>query len=109
MFLEKLVLIAGVCAAGAAAESLTPVWIELGPAKQVLARVVVRSGSDCPVLDADGKPLAMRLRLPVPPNFEPACEALVSEGTQQRCRRAGIALQGGEAAVACAHPNTRYH
>ena len=83
MFLEKLVLIAGVCAAGAAAESLTPVWIELGPAKQVLARVVVRSGSDCPVLDADGKPLAMRLRLPVPPNFEPACEALVSEGTRK--------------------------
>lgn len=83
MIFKRLILIAAVCAAGAGAESLTPVWIELGPAKQVLARVVVRSGTNCPILRADGKPLAMQLRLPVPANFEPACEALVPDGTHK--------------------------
>lgn len=76
-------LAASAFAAVSMAESLTPVWVELGPAKQVLARVVIRSGSACPALEADGKPLAMKLRSPVPENFEPACEALVPANTRK--------------------------
>jgi hypothetical protein len=70
-------------AAVSIAQPLTPVWVELGPAKQVLARVVIRSGSECPALLADGRPLAMKLRSPVPANFEPACEAIIPANTRK--------------------------
>ena len=83
MSFRRLILLASAFAAVLMAEPLTPVWVELGPAKQVLARVVIRAGSECPTLEADGKPLAMNLRSPVPENFEPACEAVVSTNTRK--------------------------
>ena len=83
MFSKRVLLLASVCAAVSTAESLTPVWVELGPAKQVLARVVIRTGSECPALEADGRPLAMKVRSPVPANFEPACEVVIPEGTHK--------------------------
>ncbi|HTU48151.1 MAG TPA: metallophosphoesterase [Bryobacteraceae bacterium] len=58
---------------------LTPVWIELGPNGQVLARVVVDSAADCPVLEADGKPITMTLRAGAPAGFQPACEAAIPQ------------------------------
>jgi len=83
MSFERIILLVSAFAAVSIAEPLTPVWVELGPAKQVLARVVIRSGSKCPALEADGKPLAMKLRSPVPENFEPACEAVVPANTRK--------------------------
>jgi Calcineurin-like phosphoesterase len=64
------------------ASLLTPVWIELGPNNQVLARVVVDSPNGCPSIDADGKPLAMTLRSGMPSGFEPACEAVIPARTR---------------------------
>ena len=64
------------------ARSLTPAWIELGPDGQTLARIVVETGDTCPALSADGQPLAMRRREPVPEGFEPACEAVVPPATR---------------------------
>jgi hypothetical protein len=69
--------------AAAAAQTLTPVWIELGPEGRTLARVVVETASSCPSLQADGKVLPMTPRLPVPDGFRQACEALVPASTRK--------------------------
>ncbi|MGD1071538.1 MAG: metallophosphoesterase [Bryobacteraceae bacterium] len=66
----------------AGARNLTPAWIELGPDGQTLARIVVEAGDTCPALSADGSPLAMQRREPVPEGFEPACEAVVPAATR---------------------------
>src|ERR1700761_6909135 len=62
---------------------LTPVWVELGPEGQVIARVVVDSASDCPTLQANGKSIAMTLRNGAPEGFRPACEAVVPRNTRR--------------------------
>lgn len=67
----------------AQARLLTPVWVELGPDAEVLARVVVDSAADCPALEADGKPLAMALRGGAPVDFQPACEAAIPPNTRR--------------------------
>ncbi|MBV9761097.1 MAG: metallophosphoesterase [Acidobacteriaceae bacterium] len=54
---------------------LTPVWVELAPDGQALARTIVDSEQDCPVLQADGAALAMTVRAGAPAEFKPACEA----------------------------------
>ena len=69
-------------AASLGAKVLTPVWIELGPESAVLARAVVDLAEDCPTLKADGKPLHMAVREPVPENFKPACEASIPAHTR---------------------------
>src|ERR1700685_4470831 len=60
---------------------LTPVWVELGPTGQVLARVVVDSAADCPALEADGTLVAMTVRGGMPAGFLPACEAVIPQNT----------------------------
>ena len=56
--------------------------MELGEGGQAIARVVVNRVADCPSVEADGKPLAMTPRSPVPRGFRPACEAVIPAGTQ---------------------------
>jgi Calcineurin-like phosphoesterase len=73
----RLIFCCAVIASLARAGVLTPVWVELGPDGQALARVVVDSEADCPSLEADGKPLAMKVRDGLPSDFKPACEATV--------------------------------
>ncbi len=69
-------------AALASAQTLTPVWLELGPDGSALARTVIEPASHCPELRADGKPLAMQIRQPVPDGFKPACQAVIPTGTR---------------------------
>jgi calcineurin-like phosphoesterase family protein len=64
------------------AQTLTPVWIELGPDGSALARVVVEPGTECPSLAADSIPLTMKVRQPIPEGLKPACEATVPVGTR---------------------------
>lgn len=56
------------------AQTLTPVWVELGPDGAAIARVVVNSPADCPSVQIDGATQRMTLRQPMPPGFRPACE-----------------------------------
>ncbi len=78
----RLVFYCCLLARVAAAQTLTPVWVELGPDGGALARVVVETSSRCPELRADGQPLAMRMREPVPVGFMPACEAPIPARTR---------------------------
>jgi hypothetical protein len=55
------------------AQMLTPVWTEVGE-HGTLARVVVNSANDCPVVTVDGAGSRMTPRLPVPNGLSPACE-----------------------------------
>lgn len=80
-FLLGCVLMASLARAGV----LTPIWIELGPDGQALARAIVDSAPDCPVLEADGGALPMSLRPGVPDGFKPACEAAIPR-TAKRLR-----------------------
>ncbi len=64
------------------AQTLTPVWLELGPKGAVLARVVVEARAKCPTLEANRKPLGMTLRQPLPAGLKPLCEALIPAGTR---------------------------
>jgi len=66
----------------AGARNLTPAWVELGPDGRNVARIVVEAGDSCPSLTADGRPLAMQRRAPVPDQFQPACEAVIPVNTQ---------------------------
>jgi hypothetical protein len=77
-FLALLLLLA----ASGAAQTLTPVWIELGANGQNLARVIVESVRDCPSLTADKKALPMSARTPIPEGFKPECEAQIPADTQ---------------------------
>ena len=72
-----------VCRFTAAVQTLTPVWIEAGPNKSVLARVVIEEQSECPSISI-GKtaPVAMRVRQPVPKHFRPICEFEIPSGTR---------------------------
>lgn len=63
----------------AQARLLTPVWIELGPNGQILARAVVDSAADCPSLNADGRSISMTVRGGAPAGFQPACEAAIPQ------------------------------
>lgn len=67
----------------ARAAVLTPVWIELAPDEQVLARVVVDAAGDCPALEADGTALPMAVRGGAPPGFKPACEAAIPQNAKR--------------------------
>ena len=58
-------------------EMLTPVWIELGGAAYVLARVIVNTPKDCPVVEIAGSMHPMELRTPVPIGFKPLCELVI--------------------------------
>ena len=78
----KIFVFISLFAACLQANVLTPVWIELGPDGARLARVIVDTPNECPVLKADGKPLRTALRTPVPDGFKPACEAKLPEGTK---------------------------
>lgn len=77
----RLIFCCAVIASLARAALLTPVWVELGADGQVLARVVVDSAADCPLLETDGKPLPMSARAGAPDQFKPACEATVPPNT----------------------------
>src|SRR5438128_1243399 len=69
---------------------LTPVWVETGPNHQVLARVVIQDGSECPLIAIDNAaPMSMHMRKPVPKHFQPACEFHIPAGT----KRAAVGLQ----------------
>jgi len=77
----------------ASAQTLTPVWVELGPEGSVLARTVIEPAHQCPDLRADGKSLPMQIRQPIPDGLKPACEALIPAGTRSlRWRRQNIRL-----------------
>jgi hypothetical protein len=58
---------------GLSAQTLTPVWTEVGEHGAV-ARVVVNSANDCPSINVGGTARRMTLRLPVPDGLRPACE-----------------------------------
>ncbi len=78
----KILFCCCVFVAAACAQTLTPVWLELGPAGAVLARVVVEARTPCPALEANRKPLAMTLRQPLPAGLKPVCETLIPAGTR---------------------------
>jgi predicted phosphodiesterase len=67
---------------GAKAETLTPVWVELGPEDSVLARVVVSDEQSCPAITVDGVSRPMTVRWPIPVNFRPACEFTIPAGAK---------------------------
>lgn len=73
VFVAILACAAQLCAA----QTLTPVWVELGPNGSAIARVVVNSESDCPSIQIDGANHRMALRQPMPPGFRPACELAI--------------------------------
>ena len=56
------------------AQTLTPVWVELGGRGQAISRVIVNAPGDCPSVQISGESHAMRPRLPVPDGFKPVCE-----------------------------------
>ena len=56
------------------AQTLTPVWVELGDGGQAIARVVVNSPRDCPAIKIDDAEMKMTPRQPVPDGLRPACE-----------------------------------
>lgn len=56
-----------------AAQTLTPVWAEVGE-HGTIARVVVNSRGDCPSVTVDGTARQMSVRLPIPDGLRPACE-----------------------------------
>ena len=67
-----------------AAQKLTPVWVEAGRNKLVLARVVVERGSECPSISiGNAAPVAMHLRQPAPKHFQPICEFEIPPGTKR--------------------------
>jgi hypothetical protein len=55
------------------AQTLTPVWTEIGDSGPI-ARVVVAAPGDCPSVSVDGTATPMAVRLPVPDGLRPACE-----------------------------------
>jgi len=67
----------------AAAQLLTPVWVEAGEHGQAFARVVAETEKDCPVAQVDGMNQMFRLRVPVPTAFRPACELALPAGTKK--------------------------
>src|SRR5437868_2575860 len=64
-------------AVSTAAQTLTPVWVELGPEGQNVVRVIVETEQDCPSLTVDNRHVAMTVRRPVPEGFKPACEVTI--------------------------------
>src|SRR5579875_3900070 len=78
----RLVFSCALFASLAHAALLTPIWVELAPGGQVLARVVVDQAEDCPVLEADGKALPLSVRAGTPAEFKPACEASIPSHTR---------------------------
>lgn len=69
-------------AQSSSAQTLTPVWVELGPNGAAIARVVVNSPTDCPSIQIDGTNRRMTLRQPMPPGFRPACELAIPSTTR---------------------------
>ena len=68
----------------AAPSALTPVWVEVGPDRHVLARVVIEDGAACPSISLEGAPaVPMTVRMPVPKHFRPACEFEIPSGTKR--------------------------
>ena len=77
-----LVLLTAIPLPGAT-QWLTPAWVELGPNHAVLARVVIAESSDCPSISIDGaSAVPMRIRKPVPVNFQPLCEFEIPQGSK---------------------------
>ena len=66
----------------AQAQTLTPAWVEVGDGGQALARVVVTAPDRCPSIIADNATLVMAPRVPIPPGFQPVCEAVIPHGTK---------------------------
>jgi hypothetical protein len=64
-------------AAPVRSQALTPAWVELGEGSQALARIIVTSPQDCPLIQIDGASMPMSLRQPVPPGFRPVCELAI--------------------------------
>jgi len=69
----SLLLLAAILLRG---QMLTPVWIELGDSGSI-ARVIVNAPADCPSVRIAGVARPMKLRLPVPNGFKPACELAI--------------------------------
>lgn len=64
--------------------ALTPVWVEVGPDRRVLARVVIDDQANCPSIAIGGAAaVPMRKRLPVPKHFHPACEFEIPQGAKR--------------------------
>ncbi len=61
-----------------------PVWVQLGPGGELLARAVVEAGAPCPALEVEGATWPMRPREPVPPPYVgvvTVCQARLPAGT----------------------------
>lgn len=69
-------------AAMASAQTLTPVWVELGPDGSAVARTVIEPSAKCPDLRAGGQSLLMKAREPVPEGLKPVCEVLIPNGVR---------------------------
>jgi len=68
----------------AAVQTLTPAWVEVGPNREVIARVVIRQKSDCPSISIDNaRPTRTSLRQPVPKFFQPVCQFEIPRGTKR--------------------------
>jgi hypothetical protein len=83
-----------------ATQKLTPVWVEAGPGKSALARVIVQDGSDCPSISiGNAAPVAMHRRQPVPKHFQPICEFEIPNGTRH------AAVDGQKLAILTDNPS----
>jgi len=66
----------------ASAQGLTPAWVELGEGGKMIARIVVSSETDCPLILINALKHHMVVREPVPAGFRPVCEFEVPPATK---------------------------
>ena len=66
----------------ARAQSLTPAWVELGEGGKMIARMVVNTDADCPLILINALKHHMQVREPVPAGFHPVCEFEVPPATK---------------------------
>jgi hypothetical protein len=65
-----------------AGQALSPAWVEVGEGGRAVARIIISSPRDCPVIQIDGRAQPMPLRQPIPEGLRPACEAAIPAGAQ---------------------------
>lgn len=95
-FIALLLVLA---AAPVRAETLSPVWVELGEGGRAIARVIVGAAEDCPQVQIGGASHPMIPRQPLPAGFRPVCELEIPRGARTaRVNRQALALPGPDPA-----------
>jgi hypothetical protein len=69
-------------APAAHAQGLTPAWVELGLDGNAIARIVVSTPENCPLIQIDGTSRPMSMRQPMPAGLRPVCESAIPAGAK---------------------------